>query len=506
MSRARREGRGRARRAVGRLAIGVALLTGALAAGCLVEDDGGEAATDAASAIEDGVVETPSDQVYTASTPFTDYDRVDPALLERERLEESWREAARRDWQERAAAPAPPRPALPPVPEPETAEPITRPATPAETPGATAENGSSPRQEAGKAAPLPRAARDPGQRAPDPAPVAAADPARPERWEDITPEALVRDPARLPIDREGGGATALRVQWLLDRAGFSPGVIDGHWGKNTEKAVFWLQERLGLEPTGRVDPDLYRRLVAEVGGGEPVRSYTVTREDLAGPFTRIPEETAAKAELDCLCYESPAELLAERFHTTPELLARLNPEADLARPAAGTELWVPAVEVVEPPRQAAGDGERDAGAVSGAETGEVDRIVVSRRGFYLHALDASGRILRHFPTTVGSRYDPSLDGTFRVTGIAWRPDFHYQPKLFSDVPDTDEELMLPPGPNSPVGMVWIQLSEDGYGIHGSAQPETLGYTASHGCVRLANWDAITLARMVAQGVPVAFRE
>ncbi|HLE84959.1 MAG TPA: L,D-transpeptidase family protein [Thermoanaerobaculia bacterium] len=332
--------------------------------------------------------------------------------------------------------------------------------------------------------------------------LAAADPARPERWEDITPEALVGDPARLPIDREGGGATALRVQWLLDRAGFSPGIIDGRWGKNTEKAVFWLQERLGLEPTGRVDPDLYRRLVAEVGGGEPVRRYTVTREDLAGPFTRVPEETAAKAELDCLCYETPAELLAERFHTTPELLALLNPDADLA---VGTELWVPAVEVVEPPRQAARNGEREAGAASGAEAGEVDRIVVSRRGFYLHALDASGRILRHFPTTVGSRYDPSPDGAFRVTGIAWRPDFHYQPKLFSDVPDTDEELMLPPGPNSPVGVVWIGLSEDGYGIHGSARPETIGYTTSHGCIRLTNWDATTLARLIAQGVPVVFR-
>jgi lipoprotein-anchoring transpeptidase ErfK/SrfK len=239
-----------------------------------------------------------------------------------------------------------------------------------------------------------------------------------------------------------------------------------------------------------------------VGDGEPVRRYTVTREDLAGPFTRVPEETAAKAELDCLCYESPAELLAERFHTSPELLARLNPETELA---VGTELWVPAVEVVEPGGSAARDGGQGAAPANGVGAGEVARILVSRRGFYLHALDASGRILRHFPTTVGSSYDPSPEGAFRVTGIAWQPDFHYQPKLFSDVPDTDEELMLPPGPNSPVGMVWIGLSEDGYGIHGSAQPETIGYTTSHGCIRLTNWDATTLARLIAQGVPVVFR-
>ena len=477
--------------------IGAALLAAALA-GCVIEDDGGEAAAGAEPALETGSPEAGSDPLYAASTPISDYDRVDPELLERERLEESWREAARRDWEERAAAPPSP--------------PVPLPAPPAETPAARAGNDPRPPAEAEEAAPRARAENDPEPQAsepvpeePIPAPVEAADSARPERWEDITPEALVREPARLPIDREGGGATALRVQWLLDRAGFSPGIIDGRWGKNTEKAVFWLQQRLGLEPTGRVDRDLYLRLVAVVGGGEPVRRYTVTREDLAGPFTRVPEETAAKAELDCLCHESPAELLAERFHTTPELLARLNPEADLARPAAGTELWVPAVEVVEPPRR---DGGREAGSASGAgagDRGEVDRIVVSRSGFYLHALDASGRILRHFPTTVGSQYDPSPEGGFRVTGVAWRPDFHYQPRLFSDVPDTDEELMLPPGPNSPVGVVWIQLSKDGFGIHGTARPETIGYTTSHGCVRLTNWDATVLARLVAQGVPVVFR-
>lgn len=326
--------------------------------------------------------------------------------------------------------------------------------------------------------------------------VAAADPANPERWEDISAEALASDPARLPIGSGAAGVTTLRVQWLLDRAGFSPGVLDGHWGGNTEKAVSWLQERFGLQPTGNVDRALYLRLVDEVGEGGPIRRYTVTGEDLAGPFTRIPEETAAKAELDCLCYESPAELLAERFHTTPAILALLNPEADLEPPAPGTELWVPAVEVAEP-----GDG-----AAPGPGGGEVARIVVSRSGFYLHALDASGGILRHFPTTVGGRFDPSPDGSFRVTGIAWRPDFHYQPELFSDVPDSDEDLMLPPGPNSPVGVVWIGLSEDGYGIHGTAHPEEIGSNTSHGCVRLTNWDAITLARMVAQGVPVVFRK
>jgi lipoprotein-anchoring transpeptidase ErfK/SrfK len=134
----------------------------------------------------------------------------------------------------------------------------------------------------------------------------------------------------------------------------------------------------------------------------------------------------------------------------------------------------------------------------------VARIRVSKDGFYLHALDESGRILYHFPTTVGAGYDPSPSGDFRVTGVAYDPDFHYQPKLFADVPDTDEDALLPPGPNSPVGLVWMQLSKDNYGIHGTAEPATIGYGTSHGCVRLTNWDALFLANRTARETPVEF--
>jgi lipoprotein-anchoring transpeptidase ErfK/SrfK len=138
--------------------------------------------------------------------------------------------------------------------------------------------------------------------------------------------------------------------------------------------------------------------------------------------------------------------------------------------------------------------------------GEVARIVISIDGFYLHALDDQGRLLYHFPTTVGSKYQPSPTGEFHVASIAFDPWFHWQPALFDEVPDTEEDERLPPGPNSPVGVVWMALSKDNYGIHGTGEPATIGYATSHGCVRLTNWDARFLAERVAEGVPVVFRD
>ena len=139
-------------------------------------------------------------------------------------------------------------------------------------------------------------------------------------------------------------------------------------------------------------------------------------------------------------------------------------------------------------------------------SGQVTRLLISKRGFYLQVLDAQGHILYHFPSTLGSKYDPSASGTLQLTGIYPEPDFHYQPKLFADVPDDRPEANLPPGPNSPVGLVWLDLSKPHHGIHGTASPETIGYTSSHGCIRLTNWDALFLARHVKPGTQVVFRE
>ena len=314
------------------------------------------------------------------------------------------------------------------------------------------------------------------------------DTAAAESYEDITP-AATNAPPRLPVGADDEGPSVLRIQVLLDRALFSPGVIDGRWGKNTEKAVYWFQHDQGLKATGTVDSVTYAKLASRAGIAPPVRVHTVAEDDVAGPFVTIPDDVYEQAELDCLCYSSRLEALAERFHATPELLEKLNPDRDLESLAPGDRLQVPNVREELEPEPAKG----------------VARIVISKEGAYTHALDADGAILYHFPSTLGSQYDPSPDGRLKITAIEYDPHFHYQPELFHEVPDEEPTAMLPSGPNSPVGVVWMQLSEPHYGIHGTSEPRTIGYTSSHGCVRLTNWDARFLARRTAVGTPVEFR-
>lgn len=334
----------------------------------------------------------------------------------------------------------------------------------------------------------------------DAAPVAGEATAA-ESWQDIAPAAFLPFRPRFPVATRDGGPTVLALQQVLDRVGFSPGVIDGHWGKNTEMALSWFQDDLGLEPTGVIDADLYERIRQAAGTESPVTTYRVSAADLAGPFVTIPEDYQERAALASLGYGSVAEALAERFHTTGDLLAKLNPEADLDRLAAGTELLVPDVVPLE--IIFAGEGGAANASTQAATT--VASLVVSKSGFYLHAVDAAGRILFHAPTTVGAGYDPSPTGEVKVTGITFNPTFHYQPELFAEVPDDDAQALLPAGPNSPVGVVWIALSLEHFGIHGTGEPSTIGYSTSHGCVRLTNWDAQVLAGMLSEGIPVVFR-
>jgi lipoprotein-anchoring transpeptidase ErfK/SrfK len=284
----------------------------------------------------------------------------------------------------------------------------------------------------------------------------------------------------------------LYAQILLDRSPFGPGVIDGKWGKNTEQAVFWLQQQAGLPATGQIDSATYGKLVELAGMPDRyVRSVALTAEDVAGPFQPLPEDVYEKAKLDCLCYESLAEKLSERFHVTPEVLTQLNQGVSLDGLAAGDSLSVPNLDAE--------------GTDSTAARG-IARLVISDQGRYLHALDSAGTILYHFPTTLGSSFYPSPEGRLDVTRITRNPWFHWQPKLLEGVPDTKKPARLPPGPNSPVGVVWIALSKEHFGIHGTNEPASIGYATSSGCVRLTNWDARFLAGMVKAGMAVEFRD
>jgi lipoprotein-anchoring transpeptidase ErfK/SrfK len=294
------------------------------------------------------------------------------------------------------------------------------------------------------------------------------------RAEDQTPQA--------PRDID----PALTLQVLLDRAGFSPGEIDGRRGANTSKAIAAARVSRGLSGDAN-EAMLIQALSADEI--EPVVSYTITAEDADGPFTpRIPDDMMEKAKLKALGYTSVVEALAERFHASPALLRQLNPGVTFA---AGDAIRVPNVVVIS---------DRPAPPVPGVS------ITVSKRLSTLTANDASGTVLFHAPVTSGSEHDPLPIGQWTVTAVSRNPAFNYNPDLFWDADPAHAKAKIPPGPNGPVGVVWIDLSREHYGIHGTSEPARIGYTTSHGCVRLTNWDALRVAQLVTKGTVVHFVE
>ena len=294
---------------------------------------------------------------------------------------------------------------------------------------------------------------------------------------------------QLPLGGDVAGPSVAKLQVLLSRAGFSPGQIDGRWGDNTEMALTWFQKDAGLKATGIADNATVRALSSRGGAVDSlVTTYTLTADDVAGPFEPIPSDVYEKAEMDRLGFESLSEKLGERFHAAPALLSRLNDGATLDSLAAGDRVRVPNVR-----------GARRPG-------GQVSRVVISGRDGWLHALAANGDVLFHAPVTVGGSYDPSPEGEFSITSVTRDPSWHYQPKILASVPDDQPDATLPPGPNNAVGSVWMALSKEHYGIHGTSAPGTIGVASSAGCVRLTNWDALRLADMVRGGTPVRFRD
>jgi len=282
----------------------------------------------------------------------------------------------------------------------------------------------------------------------------------------------------------------LAFQVLLDGHGFSPGEIDGQLGTNTRRALEAYQQATKLKPTGTLDCPTWSAL----GGTDQTSStteYTITEADAAGPFAEnVPEDMLEQAKLSALNYTSLAEELGERFHASPALLTRLNPGKHFE---AGTTIAVPDVKPFDYKAKTAHD----------SSAGNV-KVEVTRTGS-LRVVGDNDQIIFFAPVTSGSSHDPLPIGKWHVRGIAWMPDFHYNPVLFWDAKATDTKATIKPGPNNPVGVVWIDLSVEHYGLHGTPEPSRIGYTQSHGCVRLTNWDAARVAALVAPNTPVIFK-
>jgi lipoprotein-anchoring transpeptidase ErfK/SrfK len=285
--------------------------------------------------------------------------------------------------------------------------------------------------------------------------------------------------AAVPIARaaaEPEVSAVLATQVALDRAGFSVGEIDGRDGANTKRALAAFRRAHGLPATGVVD----EATRAAFGPDAPaVVPYTLTDADVAGPFVAIPTDMMEKAKLPAMGYSSALEAIAERAHASPKLLQTLNPGKKFDR--AGEVVQLPNV-AVGPPAPAA-------------------RIEVDGSDLSVRVLDAEGKVVARYPASVGSEHDPLPVGEWTIKGVARNPPFHYNPKLFWDADASHGKATIPPGPNNPVGSVWVDLSKEHYGIHGTPEPSRISRSESHGCIRLTNWDAIALAEQVRPGMP-----
>ncbi len=306
---------------------------------------------------------------------------------------------------------------------------------------------------------------------------AAAPPALTEASVDAATFApLPETPGRRPLP------AVVKAGVLLARARFSPGVIDGIDGETFRKALAAYQRQSALPVTGRLDRATWDRLTT--GAPPPLKTVAVTRAEADGPFTkRIPREFEAEAKLKHLGYRDSAEALGEHYHMDEALLRTLNPHTPFK---AGQRIVVANIDDAKP-------------------TDKVARIVVDKAGHDVEALAADGRLIAYYPASIGSSDKPAPTGDFVIQRIAHNPDYTYQPKYHFKGVSAKTAFTIAPGPNNPVGLVWMDLSaEGGYGIHGTPEPAAVGKTQSHGCIRLTNWDALDLAAMADKDTPVSF--
>ena len=275
-----------------------------------------------------------------------------------------------------------------------------------------------------------------------------------------------------------------RAHVMLNNAHASPGAIDGSSGKNTLKAIASFQQINGIKPTGTLTQETWNALIAKQGSKPAFIEYTITDADLKGPYAAsIPHDYALQAKMKGLYYTRVTEMLGEKFHMDEDFLKKLNPKATFKK--AGEKIIVANIRNEVPE--------------------DIHLIVAHKGAKQLYLFNSRNQMIGSFPATIGSSDTPSPTGTYKVTGVAPNPWYSYSPSNFIQG-NNKKPLSLPPGPNAPVGNIWIGLSKKSFGIHGTPNPSAISKTASHGCIRLTNWDANDLGNKVRAGVTVKFLE
>jgi lipoprotein-anchoring transpeptidase ErfK/SrfK len=301
---------------------------------------------------------------------------------------------------------------------------------------------------------------------------------------EVKPDAVnSAEPSPKALSNEKATPFGIRLQVLLDRAHFSPGEIDGKFGENARKALRAYEESQQLPSSDTVAAEVWKTLV--VDDRSVLAEYMITEKDVSGPFLqKLPSRMEDMKDLPKLSFASPQEALAERFHMSEQLLLVLNPGQHFDR--AGDKIIV---------------------ADTGGETKDpikADRVEVDKGRQTVRLFDKTNALIGFYPATVGSEEKPSPSGTLKVTEVSRNPTYRYNPAYHFKGVHSRTPFTIRPGPNNPVGTVWINLSAEGYGIHGTPFPGKVSKAASHGCVRLTNWDAERVADRVAKGTQVAF--